>query len=311
MKHLIFLFLLCVYTLQANSNFIQTLQNNFFLQVNEPHIFKRYYHQFISKNCFHENISCIASTIKRLQSWQSVQNNHAFEKAYNKYLQEIQVSKEQKKRMKIYLHNIIKQKNITHSQFLTLIELQTQRLNIFFYDTNTQNLSLIGSDLISSGNMDKEKEITLGQDHYLKTPTGVFESLQGWRTNGKQNTDGITKPYGHKGRFVFYFGQQHSIRYNTFDKHKQKITNENDYTLIKDTLELALHAHESALSLGKPHSHGCVRVSNELNIFLDERLILHANNIHNKQWINKTAQAPKNFKKQPYFGKYLIIVDSI
>jgi hypothetical protein len=63
--------------------------------------------------------------------------------------------------------------------------------------------------------------------------------------------------------------------------------------------------------LGQPQSHGCIRISNELNLFLDEHLVLHANNIHNNQWKNPTAKAPKNFMLHPYFGKYLIIVDSI
>jgi hypothetical protein len=311
MKRYFFLFFIFTPFLFSQDSFIQTLQKNFIQYVNEPHIYKRYYSNFINTQCTHEDTECLALVIQRLKAWQSVQNNHTFQKALNDYFKRITLSKKKQEKIKAYVQNIIEQKNITNSQFFTFIELDTQRLSTLFYDATHANISIIGTDLISSGNMQKEKDITLGQDHYLKTPTGIFESLQGWRTNGKLNDDGITKPYGHKGRFVFYFGQQHSIRYNTFDAHKQKITNENDYTLIKDTLELALHANESIFSLGKPHSHGCVRVSNELNIFLDERLILHANNIHNKQWINKTAQAPKNFKKQPYFGKYLIIVDSI
>jgi hypothetical protein len=310
MKKYGLLFALATVFLWGNASFIAPLQTTFFQEVNEATLYKKHYFHFLTSVC-QENESCIYPTIQRLKSWKSVQENQFFQKAKQSYYQRVLLTDEELNSIQKYLFKIVASLPIQSSQFLSFLDLSQQRLSLFFYDSTTQTLHLIGSDLVSTGNMEKEKTITLGDDHYLKTPQGIFENLQGWRSKGEYNEDKQVMPYGKKGRFVFYFGRQKSIRYQIFNGDKSKIKNPQEAAIIHDYLQFALHAHESPLSLGEPHSHGCIRISNELNIFLDEFLILHANNIQNGRWKNPTAKKPQNFPKLPFTGKYLIIVDKI
>ena len=79
-------------------------------------------------------------------------------------------------------------------------------------------------------------------------------------------------PYGEKKRLVFFFGEQKSIRYNTF-KNGKKIKYKKNYQLITDKLSFAIHTHISKKSFGVAASHGCIRMSHELNVFLDNNLV--------------------------------------
>ena len=304
MKKLILLYVCLFSYLFSNESFVTQLQTTFFNEVNEKNLYKKHYSHFLYETC-QNNEMCINQTITRLKGWESVQNNPFLKHHQKEYYQQIELSVQTLHKIKEYLFTVIHSKKISTSQFLSFLDLSQQRLSVLFYDAHTQTLHHIGSDLVSTGNMEKEKEIKQGDDHYLKTPTGIFESLQGWRSSGEFIEEKNVMPYGQKERFVFYFGKQKSVRYRINGKKDTKPDTISDY------LEFALHAHESTFKLGQPQSHGCIRISNELNLFLDEHLVLHANNIHNNQWKNPTAKAPKNFMLHPYFGKYLIIVDSI
>ena len=198
------------------------------------------------------------------------------------------------------------------SQFLTLIDLSRQLMLVIFWDSQKEKFYLIGSDVISSGNMEKEALVLKGEDHYLKTPTGVFKVRSGWRSDGTVLSNKITLPYGQDGRFVYYFGKQKSVRYNTFDKNGSKITDRTKWQLIEDELEFAIHAHKSPLPLGTPISHGCIRMSHELNIFLDNHLVLHKNSFDaNQTWSVLYNKEPNYDLNVSFAGEYIIIYDSI
>ncbi len=304
MKKLILLYLCLFSYLFSNESFVTQLQTTFFNEVNEKNLYKKHYSHFLYETCQNNEV-CVNQTITRLKSWESVQNNPFLKKHQKKYYQQTKLNPQTFDRIEQYLLPIIHSKKTSSSEFFSFLDLSQQRLSVLFYDARTQELHHIGSDLVSTGNMEKEKEIKQGDDHYLKTPTGIYESLKGWRSSGEFIKEKNVMPYGKKERFVFYFGKQKSIRYRINGKKDIKPD------IISDYLQFALHAHESSLSLGEPQSHGCIRISNELNLFLDEHLILHANNVQNGRWKNPTAKKPQNFPKIPFTGKYLIIVDTI
>lgn len=303
-KSILFCLVPLLNLLFANDVSITKLQTTFFKEVNEKNIYLKHYTNFLYETCKNNQV-CINETITRLKSWESVQNNPYLKKHQKNYYEQTQVSPFTLEKMQHHLSQVIQAKKINTSQFLSFLDISKQRLSVLFYDSNKEKFYYIGSDLVSTGNMEKEKTIKQGDDHFLKTPTGVYESLQGWRSNGEIIEEKNIMPYGKKERFVFYFGKQKSIRYQIQESKNTQPK------IISDYLEFALHAHESPFNLGDPQSHGCIRISNELNLFLDEHLVLHANNIKNGKWKNPTAKAPKSFPKTPYMGKYLIIVDTI
>lgn len=201
---------------------------------------------------------------------------------------------------------------LNHSQFVTVIDLSRQLLVVALWDAQTEQFHFIGSDIISSGNMELEATVDNGDDHYLKTPTGVFKLQSGWRSDGKTLDDNITLPYGQKDRFIYYFGTQKSIRYNTFDRNGTKLNDKKDWQLIEDELEFAIHAHKSSKSLGKPYSHGCIRMSHELNTFLDRHLVLHKGAFNaQKKWSMKWIDPPRYDINVSLAGEYLFVFDTL
>ena len=200
----------------------------------------------------------------------------------------------------------------SHSQFISLIDLSKQVLIIVLWDNTEKTFHHIGFDFISSGDMSREAEVTNGDSHYLKTPVGLFDIKSGWRSDGKPLEDNVTLPYGKKDTFVFYFGEQESIRYNTFDANGEKITDPDKWQLITDKLQFAIHAHKSATLLGEPNSHGCIRMSNELNLFLDNNLVFSKHLLNEKkEWTHPYKKPPKEPKNHVLAGKYLIIIFGI
>lgn len=289
---------------------IETLQSKFYTDVIEKNIYKNHFQSFLQKECSITDEFCIDKTIQRLKTWESTQDNRFLQYRLNERSQEILLTPLQVQKIKSQILKLVQTKNITTSQYITFVNLQLQRLSVTFYDASNKEVYIIGTDLISTGNMEKEKEVKKGEDHYLKTPSGIFKNLKGWRSDGEFNPIKKTLGYGQKGRFVFYFGRQSSVRYNTFDANNNKIENPLDYKLIKDDLEFAMHSHESTKKMGQPHSHGCIRITHELNLFLDEELVLHANNLKNGRWMN-LSKAPEDYKNKNYSGQYLLVVDKI
>jgi len=69
---------------------------------------------------------------------------------------------------------VIKRDNIKHDEYFSFVNLQKQTFIVTLFKYKTNKLYIIGSDLISSGNMKRELEIKNGEDHYFETPTGEF-----------------------------------------------------------------------------------------------------------------------------------------
>ncbi len=207
--------------------------------------------------------------------------------------------------------HLLKQKeHFKTTQFVTLIDLSKQVLIISIWDNEKQEFFPVGYDFISSGDIEREIETKAGEDHYVKTPTGLFPIKSGWRSYGKTNTGNKAKPYGKKGRFVFFFGKHTSVRYHTFDKNGKKIKDKKKWKLIKDKLSFAMHAHSTTTYLGQERSHGCVRMSDELNLFMDNNFVLFRHLLKDKKWIHPYEPAPKDPKNYDLAGKYLLVIDS-
>lgn len=209
-------------------------------------------------------------------------------------------------------HLWAKRRDFSRSQFIILVDLSKQVLIVVLWDKKIKTFYPIGFDFISSGNIQREVEVTNGDDHYMKTPTGLFSIQSGWRSKGEVYDDNVTMPYGKKGRYVFYFGKQKSVRYNTFDKNTTKIKDKKKWQLITDELEFAIHAHKSTAPLGVPQSHGCIRMSNELNLYLENNLVFFKHLIDkNKKWLHPYYRPPKEPKNHDLAGKYMLVVDKI
>ncbi|MDA3909468.1 MAG: L,D-transpeptidase [Sulfurimonas sp.] len=204
-----------------------------------------------------------------------------------------------------------KSEYLSSSQFLTLVDLSKQVLIVVLWDNEEKNFYPIGFDFISSGNIQREKDVTTGEAHYFKTPTGFFNIKSGWRSEGEIYKDKVTMPYGKKDSFVFYFGEQKSIRYNTFDKNDTKIKNPEKWTLITDKLKFAMHAHVSTAPLGIPQSHGCIRMTNELNIYLDNNLVFFKHLYDGKKWIHPYKKPPTRPKNHKLAGEFMLILNSV
>ena len=63
--------------------------------------------------------------------------------------------------------------------------------------------------------------------------------------------------------------------------------------------------------MGEPNSHGCIRMTDELNRFLDNNSILHKNMLEGNKWLHKYVKEPNNTKYQNLAGEYLIIFDKV
>ena len=207
-------------------------------------------------------------------------------------------------------HLLQESDKFTYTQFVALVDLSKQVLILTLWDNTKKDFFPIGFDFVSTGDIDREGETKRGEDHYVKTPSGIFGIKSGWRSDGKVIDDNVTKPYGSKGRFVFYFGKQNSIRYNTFDKNGKKINDKKKWTLIKSELQLAMHAHTSQNYFGQTQSHGCIRISEAMNIFLDNNFVFFSHLLLDDEWIHPYEAAPKTPKNHKLAGKYLVIIDS-
>jgi lipoprotein-anchoring transpeptidase ErfK/SrfK len=292
----------------SNTIIVDELQKKFNQDVIELNVFKKRYNNYLQKNC-QDNIICYQKKINLLKSWNTVKNDHLL----NSYLKS---QKDKLKYNKEYWNTLVeklntKNINLETSQFISIVDLNKQLYIVAFWDILSKKFYFIGKDYISSGNIHREKEIKFGEDHYLKTPNGIFKNKQGWRSNGKISDDNSTLGYGYKNRYIFYFGKQNSIRYNTFDKNKNKIHDPKKWKLITDQLSFAVHSHKSSKPMGEPNSHGCIRMTDELNRFLDNNSILHKNTFQGEKWIHKYSQEPNHPKYQNYAGEYLIVFNKI
>lgn len=287
---------------------IKKLQNEFIENVIELNVYKKRFSHFLYKNCKKDH-HCIKEQIQRLKSWESVQADKTLKTLLKRKLSKTLYDKEYWEKILAKLKT--KKISFEESQFVSIIDLENQYFIVALWDNQSQQYNYIGRDLISTGNIKREAEVVYGENHYLKTPAGVFETQLGWRSDGKKNEDNVTLGYGEKDRYVFYFGKHETIRYNTFDKNGNKIQKPDKWRLIRDKLDFALHSHKSSLPMGTPNSHGCVRTTDELNRFLDNNLVLHKNVLNGSQWKHKYAKAPEAPTYYNLAGKYLIVFDNI
>ena len=217
------------------------------------------------------------------------------------------------KRYKKIIINSIGKNNISSMEYFSIVNLQKQIFTILLYSKDDDKLYLIGSDLISSGNKNREEEIKYGEDHYFDTPVGVFNVKKGWRSTGSfKDKNKTIQSYGSKGRYVYHFGNMLESRYHSFTKNRSKIKNKKDYIIIKDQLNFAIHSYnlkDPTYKLGYKASHGCVRMSDELNLYLENNLVLLKNFYKNNKWKSHYSKEPNNIKYKKYKGSYLIIID--
>jgi hypothetical protein len=140
-----------------------------------------------------------------------------------------------------------------------------------------------------------------GQFDHFETPLGVFdhtiENLD-FRAEGTKNENGI-RGYGRKGKRVYDFGWQKSIR--GWGRGGE------------GTMRLQVHATDPDLlepQLGRARSKGCIRIPASLNTFIDHYGILDAD-------YDEAIGAGKTFwvllptrEPTPWSGRYLVIVDT-
>jgi hypothetical protein len=164
---------------------------------------------------------------------------------------------------------------------------------VCFFDSKNKQIIVIGKDLVSTGNPKR------GKDYFL-TPVGVFQNTLdnfGYRALGTKNKKGW-RGLGRKGARVWDFGWQETSK---TIKAKDKIL-----------IRLLMHATDPDFGeprLGRVDSKGCVRISAQLNDFLDKFGILdkeYEDHYHKGvQWLLR-----KDRQAVCCAGKYLIIGDS-
>ena len=238
-------------------------------------------------------------------------NNFAstYEKRLRLYKLYTKLDEKYKKRLDIKVKYMLLDKPLNANEFVSVIDLKKQVFILLLKQNN--KLNIIGIDLISSGEINKEVEVLYGEDHYFKTPSGVYSIKAGWRSDGSYKKDKVTLKYGQKDKFIYYIGKIDTVRYNTFTKDKEKITKKENWQLWNDKVNLAMHSYTETSILGVKDSHGCIRISNELNAFLDKNNVLYKHFYKKDKWSLKYSKQPKISKNKNLAGEYLIIFDSI
>lgn len=306
----IFFITLFSISLHSSTYNLSEIQNDFYANVALKPLYEKYYGQSIDVLCKGRSKICYNSELLKIMKNSPFTENSFIKKSLAQRKKKFHIRNNYWKKAKEHLSS--KQDAFTFTQFIALVDLSKQVLILVLWDNDTKTFHPIGFDFISSGNINKEVETNTGDDHYLKTPSGLFNIQSGWRSNGKVLDDNVTLPYGQKNTYVFYFGTQKSIRYNTFDKNGTKVKDINKWNLITDKLNLALHAHKSSAPFGRPNSHGCIRISDELNLFLDNNLVFFKELYNNKkEWKHPYNKPPKEPKNYQLAGKYLFVLDKI
>jgi len=289
---------------------VQEIQKNFRNNVVLKPIYSKYYSGYLDYVCDNNDSECYSQELNKLINDQGTLRDINIKDSLEQRETKFILDDAYWEKAQVHLNTI--RDKLVSSQFLSLVDLSNQVLILILWDNENKIFYPIGFDFISSGNMEKEIQVINGDDHYLKTPSGIFSIQSGWRSKGEILEDNITMPYGQKGRFVFYFGKQKSIRYNTLDENGSKTLDKNRWKLIKGELEFAIHAHRSSVSLGEPHSHGCIRMSNELNEFLDNYLVFFKYFYNkNNEWQLQYAKPPSEPKYYDLAGKYILIIDKL
>jgi len=182
--------------------------------------------------------------------------------------------------------------SINESQYFLYVDRSPKRQLIFvcFFDKENKEIIEIGRDKVSTGNPQRKGD-------YFFTPTGIFRNTienPDYRALGTKNEQGW-RGLGEKGSRVWDFGWQRSY----------KIVN--NVKMFID-IRLLLHATDPDFGeqrLGNPDSKGCIRISGELNEFLDHFGIIDKDYEKHKYWSLKKDREPVFYQ-----GEYLLVGDS-
>lgn len=193
-------------------------------------------------------------------------------------------------------YKMVRQLKIFSNECFIFVDANPNAQIIFvgIFDFENNKIHRIGIDRVSTGNSKRAG--------YWLTPSGVYENTLrniGWRALGTKNDKGW-RGLGKKGSRVWDFGWQ-------FTKETQ------NSKISERKIRLVLHATDPEFGtkrLGQVDSMGCVRISAEMNYFLDHYGIIdreYEKNKNNKKvsWLLKKNRLPT-----PLAGKYLIIQDS-
>jgi len=181
---------------------------------------------------------------------------------------------------------------INESQYFLYADRHPKRQLIFvcFFDHENKEIVEIGRDKISTGNPQRKGD-------YFFTPTGIFKNTienSSYRALGTKNEQGW-RGLGEKGSRVWDFGWQRSYKI---------VNNVKMYIDIR----LLLHATDPDLGeqrLGGQDSKGCIRISGNLNKFLDYFGIIDKDYEKRQHWSLKKDRQPVSYQ-----GEYLLVGDS-
>lgn len=182
--------------------------------------------------------------------------------------------------------------DINENQYFLYVDRNPERQLIFvcFLDKENKKIIEIGRDKVSTGNPQRKGD-------YFFTPVGVFRNTvenSSYRALGTKNEQGW-RGLGEKGSRVWNFGWQRSY----------KIVN-NAKVFID--IRLLLHATDPDFGeqrLGEQDSKGCIRISGNLNKFLDHFGIIDRDYEKHNHWLLKKDREPVFYQ-----GEYLLVGDS-
>jgi hypothetical protein len=176
------------------------------------------------------------------------------------------------------------------SQFFLLVDRnhEVQKVFVAFYDAAEGKVTLIGAEKTSTGNPARRG--------YFETPTGIFENKpanMSYRALGTKNSKGW-RGLGAKGSRVWDLGWQRTIKGRG------------------EPMDIRLLVHATDPEFGEPRlghvdSKGCVRITAQLNRFLDRYGVLdqeYEGNVKAK-YVLLPHRSPI-----PFAGKFVVVVES-
>lgn len=179
------------------------------------------------------------------------------------------------------------------SQYFIVVDssFKKQNLMLAFWDSTTQSFQL-------SSNLAKISTGRTGKVHHYITPTGWLEQIPEngtYRAQGTKNSNGI-RGYGVKGMRVWDFGWQNA--YTGWMKRPEV-----------HQIRMQMHATDPQFleqRLGNPASQGCIRLSSEINQFLDNHAIIDKN-IENSSMSWSLKKVRNKVENQ---GSFVLIVNT-
>lgn len=190
----------------------------------------------------------------------------------------------------------LKSKRHIPDQFFVFIDRNPDKQIAFvgIFESSRYKIHKIGVDKISTGNNKRAG--------YWLTPIGIYaNSLEfvGWRAEGTKNSKGWMG-LGRKGSRIWDFGWQVTEKKPNSKLDERKI-------------RLLLHStdpFDGEKKLGSAASQGCIRISSQLNNFLDHYGIIDSEYEKNRNKKRISWLLKKDRQVSPLAGKYVIVEDS-